>query len=520
MDVDIGNTNSTISQYFSDDPLLPVYQPGISTPFASKVIAEEIINGVNPELIAKLVPHQPADNVNFMIGLDFLGHWKDVLSDNFGAWNANGTKTHYYTSMLSRNNRISLKSSDENDGSVKCVRHLYHYPTCKNFKRIVIKICTRNEDSSWVDRSPIFVQYYFEKGKENIVVPCHRNSKRINVPFFRTKESTKIAIKSKVDPLASTNLCNSKRIFSDMMKEKGGIVKIKSPADIPRNRQQIRNFHRNSANNANGNEDDLTVMLFECKEQSKTGDPFVREVVAAPELQVFLCNNLQLKDILRFCCNSINTSILGVDMTFNIGNYFVTVTVYRHKMLLTDKGVEPSMIGPVLIHQNKTFKSYYPLPSFMLKHCPELKDLQAFGTDGELALINAMKLVFCAALHLQCDLHMRENIEYQMKEYHIDNFLSTKLLFNIFGRQVGNSKLKGLVDCTSEEDFHDFLNTSVAEWKEFNVPDVFLAYFKEKSELIRKTMTAEIRTKAGLGNPPDLYRLQANGSVNNIITRT
>ena len=84
------------------------------------------MNGVNPALIAKLVPHQPADNVNFMIGLDFLGHWKDVLSDNLGVWNANGTKTHYYSSTkLSRNNRIVMKSSDEEDGSVKCVRYLY-----------------------------------------------------------------------------------------------------------------------------------------------------------------------------------------------------------------------------------------------------------------------------------------------------------------------------------------------------------------------------------------------------------
>ena len=101
----INNNNNASNQslekkllYFSDDPLLPVYQPDISTLEASKVIADEIINGVNPELIAKLVPHQLAVNVNFVIGL-----WKDVLSDNFGIWNANGTKTHHYTPMLNRN---------------------------------------------------------------------------------------------------------------------------------------------------------------------------------------------------------------------------------------------------------------------------------------------------------------------------------------------------------------------------------------------------------------------------------
>ena len=155
---------------------------------------------------------------------------------------------------------------------------------------------------------------------------------------------------------------------------------------MPRNREQIHNFHKNSTSTK---QDDLTVIMFKCKEQSfNANECFIREVCGAPELYVFLCNNLQLNDIVRFCCNEVNCSILGVDMTFNIGDYFVTATVYRHKMLLTNKGVEPCMIRPVLIHQKKTFESYYPLPSLMLKHCPELMNVQAVGTDGEQALIN------------------------------------------------------------------------------------------------------------------------------------
>ena len=155
----------------------------------------------------------------------------------------------------------------------------------------------------------------------------------------------------------------------------------------------------------------------------------------------------------------------------------------------------------------------------MLKHCPDLNDLQAMGTDGEVALINGWKAVFKNALHLQCDLHMRENIDAQLKEYGVDNFLAMKVLFNIFGRQIGHSKLKGLVDCTSEHDFDTFLEKCLKEWKQFGVPAPFLEYFREKAELIRKTMTADIRMKAGLGYPPELYRQQGNESVNNMIKR-
>ena len=94
-----------------------------------------------------------------------------------------------------------------------------------------------------------------------------------------------------------------------------------------------------------------------------------------------------------------------------------------------------------------------------------------------------------------------------------------KLLFNIFGRQIGNLKLKGLVDCTSEEEFDTFLQLSLKEWDEFGVPIGFIDYFREKAKLIRATMTAEVRMEAGLGNPPELYRQQANESINNMIKR-
>ena len=102
-------------------------------------------------------------------------------------------------------------------------------------------------------------------------------------------------------------------------------MKIKSPADIPRNREQIRNFKRKFDEKI---QDDLTVLLLMCKKESKTNEPFLREIVAAPEIQVFPCN-----DVKRFCCNKDNACILGVDMTYNVGDYYVVVTVYRHKKI-------------------------------------------------------------------------------------------------------------------------------------------------------------------------------------------
>ena len=83
---------------------------------------------------------------------------------------------------------------------------------------------------------------------------------------------------------------------------------------------------------------------------------------------VFLANLRQLKDVERFCTQPQSFSVLGVDPTFNIGNFYVTVTKYRHLMLYTNKGVHQVMIGPILIHHKKGFDSYFQLPSGMVRY--------------------------------------------------------------------------------------------------------------------------------------------------------
>ena len=140
----------------------------------TKYITEEIVNGrIESNRIAKLVPNQPSDNLCFMIGLDYLEHWKDCLSDNMGVWTQTGTKSLFYSSSLNRTHDVALKAESEcgENTSVKCMRLLYSHQNCKTFKRIVMKVGTKNEDSAWVDRSPMFVQYYFENEKKQHIDP-------------------------------------------------------------------------------------------------------------------------------------------------------------------------------------------------------------------------------------------------------------------------------------------------------------------------------------------------------------
>ena len=106
--------------------------------------------------------------------------------------------------------------------------------------------------------------------------------------------------------------------------------------------------------------DSLVLILMNNKRQ-QLGSPenaLIREVTG-PDLRAVLGFNWQLRDIVRFCTNSSKFSVLGADPTFNLGKFHLTVTTYRNLMLVDRKtGRPPMMLGPMLLHQTKTFETY------------------------------------------------------------------------------------------------------------------------------------------------------------------
>ena len=73
------------------------------------------------------------------------------------------------------------------------------------------------------------------------------------------------------------------------------------------------------------------------------------------------------------------------------------------------------------------------------------------------------------------------------------------------------------MDCTTEEGFDVKLHACITEWKQMRVSDSFINYFYEKAELNKARMNAEIISRAGLGNPQEIYRQQRN--INNVVKR-
>ncbi|XP_057311379.1 uncharacterized protein LOC130649165 [Hydractinia symbiolongicarpus] len=186
-----------------------------------------------------------------------------------------------------------------------------------------------------------------------------------------------------------------------------------------------------------------------CKGQAGSSSAFLRDVRTAPEKSIFLASINQLNDLGRFCCEKDCWCILGADPTFNICDFNVTVTTYKHPLLVKNGTEEhPVMLGPTLIHSHKTFDSYYTLPSNLVRLKPSLAHLKAFGTDGEKNVYESLKSTFKEAKHLLCAIHMKDNI---LKKCADLGIASDLYIIEIFGKKVGNTKVKGLMDCDEKE---------------------------------------------------------------------
>ena len=135
--------------------------------------------------------------------------------------------------------------------------------------------------------------------------------------------------------------------------------------------------------------DVLAQVMQMCKESSDSGK-FVRSVKAAPEPMWILASDQQLTDIERFCTGD-STSVLSIDPTFNLGPFYVTPTTYHNLLVTTKNGNHPILLGPILIHQTKTF---HYLASTLVRLNPQLPNVKSFGTDGEPELIKAFSICF------------------------------------------------------------------------------------------------------------------------------
>jgi len=359
------------------------------------------------------------------------------------------------------------------------------------------------------------VSYYFD-GEPHPINPRPHGNSKTGVKHVRT-------MKSAAEKMSSSSSSSLKDTVVEVIDDAGGMLNSRCAGALPKSQQQV-SYYKRGQKETGHNLDVLYNVMLQCK-TSQPGKEFVRAVAAAPEPMAVLATNQQLDDMVRFLTDPADFSIMGVDPTFNFGDFNVTPIVYRNLLLEhRTKGHSPVMVGPMLVHHQKKFSSYSFFASTLVSLRPALHNIIAFGTDGETELYKAFSASFPYALHLRCFRHYRANLSSKLKDLGISVGVAEIFLSDIFGRTEDQVHKEGIVDAKDSQDFQQRLEGLQDVWdsreQECNptkVPSFFDWFVANKSQEIIENMLRPIREAAGLGCPPSPYYTNDSECINSVM---
>ena len=340
------------------------------------------------------------------------------------------------------------RSSHGASGTYTMERHRYTHANSPDFHRLVVTV--QESDGNYIPFA--FVQYRFDGNEHFVRNKPHGNAKSKD-PFIPTKKSTLEKL------TAAVKSQGVKRAVHEVEVAVGGMY-ADSASSLPRNERQARCLK--SKDKETSKSDPVSALLDMQLEEEK---PFIRSVTVDRNSPIIvLFSDEQIKDLKKFCCNEDGpNSPLCIDMTFNLGNFYVVVTTYKHLQLLTKRSNnEPVILGPVMMCMKKDRPTYQFLFQQINSHCPEIKDqLKAYGTDVELPLRKALELEFPFALGFVCRKHIVRNLEHKLKtELNLSDKFFRKVVADVFGDKTQ----EGLVQCTTRAEYDFLLSKLCVKW--------------------------------------------------------
>ena len=228
----------------------------------------------------------------------------------------------------------------------------------------------------------------------------HGNAKYSKNPYTRTAPSI-------FDAIAKESQTSTNRA-----------LECSRERDRPKNLKQVQNMAFNerkkdkSKSNSGGNNlADNIIYLHSTMHKH----PFIRHIHHDQHHVpcIILYTDDQIRDVRRFCCSSPigDGTVLGIDKTFNLGQLYVTATVFKHlalKRMATD--THPLFFGPILLHGNSTWETYGTFFNILSMKLIGTTSKPVIGSDDETAIRKAAKFVFPSSNLIACERHLKNNV--------------------------------------------------------------------------------------------------------------
>lgn len=219
------------------------------------------------------------------------------------------------------------------------------------FKRLITTV----KDNKGRHMRYAVVQYFFKDSPEIPIFPtAHGNSKDESRVFVPTSRSTLQCIKQHCSGMNPSNA------YDAVHRETGDIMVVRSISDEPRNKKQAYNSRQSLSEISSAQKDEMLELhrlLRSHQEESNNG--FLRDITVTDSPHAFLALEDQLDNVVRFCTSATRFSVLGVDATFKLGDFFVPLTTYKNLMLRKRcTGKHPVFLGPSFIHMSRKTEDY------------------------------------------------------------------------------------------------------------------------------------------------------------------
>ena len=229
----------------------------------------------------------------------------------------------------------------------------------------------------------------------------------------------------------------------------------KNSKEIYRKNDDIRNYKqiyniRNRSKKTFNNSFTKTISdeILECI--GKIGDGFVQQIMHTDnDLPPIICYYQKQLDFMRNFIQNYSI-IIGVDRTFNLGSYFLTMLNFKNtKVILRTTNDNPIFFGPFLLHKKATYSIYHYFFSHISSKikAPEIIDLNQnweinLGSDSEKAIVKAIENVFPNSIHFLCIRHLEQNFnDFLNKSISIQTPIKKELKLMLFGADgLANSK--------------------------------------------------------------------------------
>ncbi|CAG2228451.1 unnamed protein product [Mytilus edulis] len=384
--------------------------------FAKQLTVKEacklILKGDKEDYVSS-VPVDCIETSTFVIDTLALKDRDDLRIHMAGAMKNNRVQrdfvsVHISDGEISNISVLKKKPSVMRNSVYRLTRTYWMSKNTKGFKRRLYEL----HDSAGKPTKFAILQYVVE-GDVPIFTNVHGNTKTGNTPYVRTSKRVLADIGEHLDAGK-----RAKETFDVIFEDAGGMKHVSSPLELPRNTKQIYNVKQTQKSAVAGKDRDSMFQLIKaCKDQQSLADPYIRVVQCAPEFCCICSSDLQLMEMDMFLTNPSECTIMGIDPTFNLGEFVVTPIVYKNlKLIHRRTGECPTFLGPVLIHQTKTERAFDFFASSIVSLRNTLADTLFIGTDDECSIFNSFSRISCGFGFSHYTTNANESLNNRLKQ--------------------------------------------------------------------------------------------------------